>query len=79
MMTLAVRTLERFRDFELKAPAAALDKFKDRSDIAGYAVDSVAALANEKLITGQEGGLNPLGRATRAEAAVFLYRIYNRY
>ncbi|MEN6315605.1 MAG: S-layer homology domain-containing protein [Clostridiaceae bacterium] len=79
MMTLAARTLERFRDFELKAPAAVLDKFKDRSDIAGYAVDCVAALANEKLITGQEGGLNPLFRATRAEAAVFLYRIYNRY
>jgi hypothetical protein len=31
------------------------------------------------LIVGSDDKLNPLGNTTRAEAAVFLYRIYDKY
>jgi len=45
--------------------------------IADYAIDSIASLVKEGLIVGSAGKLNPLDNTTRAEAAVFLYRIYN--
>ena len=55
-----------------------LDKFSDKGDIAEYALDSLAALIKENLIVGSNNKLNPRANATRAEAAVFLYRIYSR-
>jgi hypothetical protein len=47
--------------------------------VADYAADSIAALVKEGLIVGGGGKVNPLGNTTRAEAAVFLYRIYGKF
>ncbi len=55
-----------------------LDKFSDKGDTADYAVSSLASLVKEGLITGSGNKLNPRAYTARAEATVFLYRIYNR-
>lgn len=56
-----------------------LNRFTDKGDISDYALDSMSNLITEELIIGTEGTLNPQANTTRAEAAVFLYRLYNKY
>ncbi|MFD1909848.1 S-layer homology domain-containing protein [Paenibacillus rhizoplanae] len=58
--------------------AADLEKFSDKSKVASYAMGSVAAMVKEGLIQGGGNKINPAGNTTRAEAAVFLYRLYNK-
>jgi hypothetical protein len=79
MMVLTARVLEKFKGLKAGGNTVILDKFKDREDIAGYAAESLATLVSKSLILGSGDKLNPLGRTTRAEAAVFLYRLYNQY
>ena len=79
MMVLAARALEISGRQKTAADAAVLDKFGDRGEAAGYAVESLAFLAGEGLISGAGDRLKPRSHATRAEAAVFLYRIYSKY
>lgn len=55
------------------------NKFSDRGDIAAYAVNSLATLVKERLNAGSGDKLNLRANTTRAEAAVFLYRVYNKY
>ncbi|HEY4430743.1 MAG TPA: S-layer homology domain-containing protein [Paenibacillus sp.] len=55
-----------------------LQRFNDADKIASYARNSVASLIKEGMITGDGSKINPNGKTTRAEAAVILYRIYNR-
>jgi hypothetical protein len=54
-----------------------LEKFIDRGELALYSINSVSALVKEGLIKGDGSKLNGNADATKAEAAVFLYRIYN--
>ncbi len=79
MMVLTERTLRMLSRLKAQVSASDLDKFADKSLVATYAVDSIAALVKEGLIVGGGDNVNPLGNTTRAEAAVFLYRIYNKY
>ncbi len=79
MMTLTGKALEKFEGLELTEDLTVLDQFGDKNGIAGYARESMAALVKEGLITGSGNKLNPLSQTTRAEAAAFLYRIYNTY
>lgn len=78
MMTLTARALEKFGRLTVSSSAAVLDSFADREAIADYAVRYMAALVDNGLIVGSGGRVNPEGSATRAEAAVFLYRIYTK-
>ncbi|MBE7025605.1 MAG: S-layer homology domain-containing protein [Ruminococcaceae bacterium] len=60
--------------------AAATEKeiptFSDWSFVSDYALDAVKAMVQAEVIVGNgDGTLNPLGLATRAEAAVMLHRI----
>lgn len=59
------------------ASTEAIQVFNDRAEVAGYAAEGVATLVREGLITGAAGKIQPKAPTTRAEAAVFLYRIYN--
>lgn len=52
-------------------------QFADKSLIADYAVPGVASIVKEGLIVGSDGRINPLGNTTRAETAVFMYKIHN--
>jgi hypothetical protein len=75
MMALTVRALKA-AGYSLNGTANALDAFADKADVAAYAHDAAAALVSAKLIDGYNGQIHPLGQATRAETAVFMYRIY---
>ncbi|MBA2942621.1 S-layer homology domain-containing protein [Paenibacillus sp. CGMCC 1.16610] len=55
-----------------------LEAFSDKSHVASYAVNHIAALMKSGFVEGSGSMLNPTGYATRAEAAVMLYRIYNK-
>ncbi|MDD4445111.1 MAG: GLUG motif-containing protein [Eubacteriales bacterium] len=78
MMVMTERALGVLNGSAMEGAASGLDRFADRAQIAGYAVSSIAALAQEGLVEGSDGEVNPRGKATRAETAVFLYRVYNR-
>ncbi|MFD2673625.1 S-layer homology domain-containing protein [Marinicrinis sediminis] len=56
----------------------ALDAFKDVDQIAAYALDSVSVLVKEGIVSGSNGRILPKGQATRAEAAMLMYQIYQR-
>jgi len=79
MMVLTTRTLEKFKGLKSTSNIDVLGKFTDREDIAGYAEGSLATLVSEGLILGSGNKLNPRAWTTRAEAAVFMYRIFNKY
>ena len=79
MMVLTERALRILQKLKKPGKASELGKFTDKSLIAAYAIDSVASIVKGGLIVGSGDKINPLGNTTRAEAAVFLYRIYNKY
>ncbi|HPW40743.1 MAG TPA: S-layer homology domain-containing protein, partial [Bacillota bacterium] len=79
MMVLTERALRMLKKLEVQGSASDLDRFADKTLIAAYATDSIASVVREELIVGSGDRINPLGSTTRAEAAVFLYRIYNRF
>lgn len=56
----------------------ALAAFADASEAAAYARSELAALVGAGLLQGAAGKLRPQGQLTRAEAAVLLYRVYER-
>lgn len=77
MMVLTERALKLEKKLNNQGTAADLERFSDKSKVASYALDSVAAMVKEGLIEGSGNKVNPTGNTTRAEAAVFLYRLYN--
>ncbi len=79
MMVLTARALEKFKSLKDTDNATVLNKFSDKDDIAEYSINSIATLVREGLIAGSGNTINPQDSTTRAEAAVFLYRIYNKY
>lgn len=78
MMVLTERALKLGKKLNTQGEAADLERFTDKSGIASYAVNSVAAMVKEGLIEGSGNKVNPTGSTTKAEAAVFLYRLYNK-
>jgi hypothetical protein len=78
MMVLTEKALRLSNKLNQAGAATDLDTFVDKDQIAPYAINSAAAMVKEGLITGYDGKINPRGNTTRAEAAVLLYRIYNR-
>ncbi|WP_379163179.1 S-layer homology domain-containing protein [Paenibacillus sp. sgz5001063] len=78
MMVLTERALKLEKKLNNQGEAADLERFSDKSEVASYAVNSVAAMVKEGLIEGSGNKVNPTGNTTKAEAAVFLYRLYNK-
>ncbi|WP_341346582.1 S-layer homology domain-containing protein [Paenibacillus sp. FSL H3-0469] len=78
MMVLTERALKLENKLNTQGTAADLQKFSDKSKVASYALGSVAAMVKEGLIQGSGNQINPAGNTTKAEAAVFLYRLYNK-
>ncbi|HHW00656.1 MAG TPA: S-layer homology domain-containing protein, partial [Clostridiaceae bacterium] len=53
--------------------------FTDEAEISGYAKEAVAAIQKAGIIKGTgDGRFAPKNNATRAEAAVIIYRLLNR-
>lgn len=57
--------------------AERLARFPDRDELAGYATEAMEAMLAMGYISGRDTGLAPRGETNRAEAAVFLFQIYN--
>jgi hypothetical protein len=79
MMVLTGRTLIMLDKINQEKEGPSLVRFTDSSKIAVYAKDSIESLVREGLITGSGSRLNPRANTTRAEAAAFLYKIYEKY
>lgn len=79
MMVLTDKALRMLKNQKEQGKASDLERFKDKSLIAGYAINSVATVVKEGLIIGSNNLIKPLDNTSRAEAAVFLYKIYNKY
>lgn len=77
MMVMVARAVQAAKKHEIQGAKAALEGFKDAGGVSGYALASVAGFVELGLIQGHNGMLEPKGQATRAETAVFLYRILN--
>jgi hypothetical protein len=79
MVTLTYRALEQLGILGAGAPQADLNRFKDAGLVSAYAREAMAVMVEFGAISGNtDGTVNPLGSATRAETAVFLYRIYQQ-
>lgn len=78
MMVLLSRAMSKAGILTAKGTASDLEAFSDKSNVASYAVNDVAALIKGGIVEGSGSRLNPMSYATRAEAAVLLYRIYNK-
>ncbi|TBL71396.1 S-layer homology domain-containing protein [Paenibacillus thalictri] len=78
LMVLAARALKVTGKLTESGTKDDLSAFKDVSNIADYAVDSIAALVKAGIIEGSDNMINPQGKATRAEVAVIVFRILDK-
>ena len=77
MFVMAYRILE-MQNAELEtAEVSELEVFGDYSMIAEYALAPLAVMVKNKLVSGSDGNIMPLGNATRAETAVLIKRLYD--
>jgi hypothetical protein len=53
--------------------------FSDKDQISGYALVAVQTLVKAGVVTGSYGKINPKGSLTRAEMAVILYRVEQKW
>ena len=72
---MCVRALEYVGKLQ-DVSAADLAKFTDGAAVADYAVNAVGKMVESGIVVGNaDGTVNPLGNATRAEAAVMIARL----
>nr|QGT51054.1 hypothetical protein Firmicute1046_1300 [uncultured Firmicutes bacterium] len=75
MAVMAYRVLKSEGKINNTASAEVLNKFSDGAEVADYAREAVEAFVETGLLSGDGENLRPLSGATRAEAAVMLWRI----
>lgn len=76
MATMISRALKSINP-DAKTDSTAISKFSDAAKISASLRDGVAFAASHNLIIGNAGKFNPNDTATRAEAAVIIYRTIN--
>lgn len=76
MFVIAARALRQLEQMVGEADQTILANYTDQALISSYALTELAALIENELVQGNNNRLNPLGLATRAEAAVFIYRLF---
>ncbi|AZN38594.1 S-layer homology domain-containing protein [Paenibacillus albus] len=78
MAVMVARALEATKGVKASAgDLKALEAFKDANAISASLKDGVAFAANNGLVVGDKGKFNPNATATRAQAAVIIYRAFN--
>lgn len=77
MMVLIYNALEIIDNIKFQKDDNRLMEFEDALDISSYAVDSIAFLVDGGIVKGSGNRIMPLENATRAEAAVLIYRLFN--
>ncbi len=74
IMTIILRSLEAMDKTAEKGEIT----FRDASEVSGYALPAVSAMAKAGVVVGNEAGyFMPLANTTRAEAAVIFHRVKN--
>ncbi|UUZ80976.1 S-layer homology domain-containing protein [Paenibacillus sp. P26] len=74
LMLLCARALK-LTGSGVQGTAADLSQFPDSSEISSYAAEGIASLVKQGIVEGKEKGIDPHGKATRAETATMIYRI----
>lgn len=74
-----VYRLLKYLDKAGTTPEAPAMIFSDYDQISDYAVEAMNFMINEKILQGSNGYLRPRDPITRAEAAVFLYRVIEKF
>ncbi|MNO41463.1 Endo-1,4-beta-xylanase A precursor [compost metagenome] len=77
MATMIARAVKAVNPEATAGDASSLTKFSDAAKIAASLKDGVAFAASHNLVIGNAGKFNPTNTATRAEAAVIIYRTIN--
>ncbi len=77
MMVIANRALIAAGKME-KSDTADLTAYTDNDAVAAYAKSSVAALTEAQIVKGYNNMIDPMSNTTRAEAAVIIYRMFNK-
>ena len=76
---LSVMTYNAIKDLNLDSDSKASSEFKDEKEISNYAKEAVVELNKLGIVSGKgEDKFAPKDRATRAEAAVIIYRVWDR-
>ncbi|MGN0106739.1 MAG: S-layer homology domain-containing protein, partial [Hominilimicola sp.] len=74
MMTMTYRALSKLNMTD--TTTADLSVFSDADKVADYAYSSISYLAGKGYVSGDDmGNLNPVSDTTRAETAIFLYKL----
>ena len=80
MAVMVYRVLKSESLIKPSEPETIEEMFIDAKEISGYAREAVATMSEKGILNGYETGeFKPLGSATRAETAVFMYRIFNMF
>lgn len=75
LITLAYRAFLNAGYITEATDTTSLDVFADKDSISEYALTSMASMVAAGIIQGNDGNVNPLGNATRAEVAVMCARL----
>lgn len=75
MFVLAYRIMQQQGLVKTERDLGVLNQFSDSTEISWYAKEALAALISMDLVKGSANLINPKGNATRAETAVFIYRL----
>ncbi|NOU65476.1 hypothetical protein GC096_15685 [Paenibacillus sp. LMG 31461] len=78
IFTLTARALLIAGKMERMGLKADLSSFTDGTEVAQYAREGISLLAGAGILQGDDQGMRPKEQITRAEAAIMLYRIYNK-
>lgn len=78
LMVLSARALKIAGAIAAQGSAEDIQQFSDKSAVASYAVEGIAAMVKEGIVSGNGDFLNPQVNATRAETAAIMYRIFNK-
>jgi hypothetical protein len=78
MAAMVARALKNVSNVQAGNTADALKKFKDANKISGWASEGVALVAEKGIVNGMSNGtFAPKEKASRAQAAVIMYKVFN--
>lgn len=75
MMILAKKAVEMQTGTTLTGDSSVLDQFADKANISAYAVDSLAAMVENNIVSGTGNNIQPKDNTTRAQAAVIISKV----
>ncbi|MCX7842112.1 MAG: choice-of-anchor I family protein [Clostridia bacterium] len=78
MMVMVARAMKHVNKLKAQVSPSELSKFEDISEVDSYAFNDLAAMVKEGIIQGYGSSIKAKANTTRAEAAVILYRVYNK-